>query len=153
MPWVQRSSSFVSGGGGVDPRPLLGEKFLAFALQKQIAGAGFDEHAETSSLLDKLLVDQLLIGFENRERINAIFGRDIAHGGQRVAFVEQAVEDHSDDAIAKLAVNRMTVVPLTVHPVFQIAFTRSALLYFVRCKSKCAWTGLSPASMNVQSSM
>jgi len=50
-------------------------------LQQQISGAGFDEHAETTLFLDKLLVDQLLIGFENCEWIDAIFGRDITHGG------------------------------------------------------------------------
>src|SRR5258708_20316378 len=116
-----------------------------------MGGSGFDEHTETALFLDELLVDQLLIGLQNRERIDAIFGRDIADGGQRVAFVEQAVEDHSDDAIAKLTVNRLTVVPLTVHPVFQIAFTLSALRYFVRCKLKCVWTGFARSGRYCQS--
>src|SRR5438477_575119 len=70
--------------GRVDPGPFLGEKFLAFALQQQIARAGIDEHAEASPLLDELLVDQLLIGFQNRERIDPILGCDIAHGRQRI---------------------------------------------------------------------
>src|SRR5258708_37855048 len=62
-----------------DPRPFFGEKFLAFALQQETAGAGFDEHAETSPGLDKPLVHQLLIALQNRERIDAIVGGDIAH--------------------------------------------------------------------------
>src|SRR5438552_2348533 len=56
-----------------DPRPFLREKLLTFAFQQQIARAGFDEHAEPSLHLDKLLVDQLLIGLENGERIDPIF--------------------------------------------------------------------------------
>src|SRR5436853_2076674 len=63
-----------------DPGPLFREKLLAFALQQQMARAGFDEHAETSPLLDKLLVDQLLIALQNRNRIDPIFGGDMAHG-------------------------------------------------------------------------
>ena len=70
-------------------------------------------------LLDEIFVDQFLIALENRERIDPIFGRDNAHGGQRIAFLEHAVEDHRDDAVAKLAVNRLIVVPLTVHQSFQ----------------------------------
>ena len=56
----------------------FGEKFLAFALEQQIPRAGFDEHAETALLFDQLLVDQFLIGLQNRERIDPKFGRDIA---------------------------------------------------------------------------
>src|SRR5437667_3166836 len=47
--------------GCVDPGPLFGKKLLAFASEQQIARARLDEHAETALLLDKLLVDQLLI--------------------------------------------------------------------------------------------
>ena len=71
-----------------------------------------DEHATTSLRLDQSLVHQLLIALQNGERIDPKFGRDIAHGGQGIAFLEHAVEDHGDDAVAKLAVNRLTVVPL-----------------------------------------
>ncbi len=102
--------------------PFFGKKLLAFALQQQIARAGIDEHAETSLLLDELLVDQLLIALQDRERIDPIFGRDIAHGRQRIAFLEHAVEYHGDDTVAKLAVDRLTVVPLTIHHGFQIAW-------------------------------
>ena len=103
----------------MDPGPFFRKKLLAFALQQQIARARIDEHAATSPALDQLLVDQLLIALQDRERIDPIFGRDIAHRGQRIAFLEHAVEYHRDDAVAKLAVNRLTVVPLTVHQVFQ----------------------------------
>ena len=98
-----------------DSGPFFGKKLLAFALQQQIARARIDEHAATSLGLDQLLVDQLLIALQDRERIDPIFGRDVAHGRQRIAFLEHAVENHRDDAVAKLAVNRLTVVPLTIH--------------------------------------
>ena len=107
--------------GRVDPGPLLGKKFLAFALQEQIAGAGIDEHAAASLAFDKLFVDELLVGLENGEGIDAIFGSDIAYGGEWIAFLEHAIENHRDNAFAKLAVNRLAVVPLTIHDVFQVA--------------------------------
>src|SRR6266487_2766316 len=103
-----------------DPGPLFGKKFLAFALEQQIARVGFDEHAETSLRFDQLLVNQLLIGLENRQGIDPIFGRNTAHGRQRIAFVEHTVEYHMDDTIAKLAINRLTIVPFTRHSRFQI---------------------------------
>src|SRR5579864_8207307 len=110
--------------GGGDPGPLFGQKLLAFALQQQSAGASIDEHAEASSALSKPLVNQLLIALQNRERIDPILGRDVAHGGQRIAFLEHAVQYHGDDAVAKLAVNRLIVVPLTVHDGVLIALGR-----------------------------
>src|SRR5438034_1291352 len=85
-----------------DPGPFFGEKLLAFALQQQIARAGLDEHAETSPLLHKLLFDQLLIAFQDRERIDPKLGRDVAHGRQHIALLEHAVEDHGHDAVPKL---------------------------------------------------
>src|SRR6202043_627690 len=114
--------------GCVDAGPLISKKLLPFALQQQSARAGIDEHAEAASALDQPFVDQLLIALQNRERIDPIFGRDIAHGGQRIAFLEEAVKYHGDDAVAKLAVNRLTVVPLTIHHGFQITLTRDAPL-------------------------
>src|SRR2546427_4414819 len=101
-----------------DPRPLFGKKSLAFPLQQQIARAALDEHAETSLRLDELLVDQLLVALQNRQRIDPVVGRDAAHGGQRIAFLEHAVEDQNDDTIPELAVNWLTVVPLTIHSMF-----------------------------------
>src|SRR5207302_8987241 len=74
--------------------------------------------AQAAPRLHQLLADELLIGLENGEGIDPILGRDTAHRRQRIAFVEQAVENHSDDAIAQLSINRLTVVPFTVHPVF-----------------------------------
>jgi hypothetical protein len=38
-----------------------------------------------------------------------------------IALFQYAVQDHGDDTVAKLAVNRLTVVPSPVHPVFQTA--------------------------------
>src|SRR5258706_13715915 len=63
----------------LDPGPFFVKKFLAFALQQQVACAGIDEHAATSFGLHKPLVHQLLIALQNRERIDPRFGRDIAH--------------------------------------------------------------------------
>src|SRR5689334_24947963 len=53
-------------------RPVLGQKLLALALKQQLPPAGPDEHATTSPGLDDLLVDQFLIGLENRDRVEAI---------------------------------------------------------------------------------
>src|SRR5260370_41610699 len=44
-----------------NPRPFIGQKFLTFTFEQQIARAGFDEHAETSLHLDQFFIDQLLI--------------------------------------------------------------------------------------------
>ena len=70
-------------------------------------------------LLDELLVDQLLIALQDRERIDAILGRDVAHRRQGIAFLEHPVEDHGDDAVAKLPVDRLTVVPLEIRHAFE----------------------------------
>jgi hypothetical protein len=55
---------------------------LAFAPQQQIARARIS--------FDQLLVYQLLIALQNREVIDPIFGCAIAHGGQRIAFLENS---------------------------------------------------------------
>src|SRR5207244_12094821 len=88
------------------------------ALQWRIATTSRDALAETMLRLDQLLANQWLIGLENRERLDPLLGRDIAHRGQRIAFLEHAVEYHGDDTVAKLAINWLTVVPFTMHPVF-----------------------------------
>src|SRR2546426_1126509 len=108
--------------GCVDPGPLFAKKLLTFALQQQTACAGIDEHAKASSGLDKPFVHQLLITLQNREWIDPKFGRDIAHRGQRIAFLENSFEYHRDDTVPKLAINRLTVIPLMVHQ-FQIVLT------------------------------
>src|SRR6266567_1126876 len=116
--------------GCVDSGPFFAKKLLPFALQQQIACSGIDEHAETSSGFDKPLVHQLLIALQDRERIDPIFSRDIAHGRQGIAFLEHAVEYHRDHTVAKLAVNRLTVIPRTVHQVFQRALAGDIPLSF-----------------------
>src|ERR1700736_3230476 len=103
-------------GGCVDPGPVVRKKLLTFAFQQQIPRAGFDKHSETSLHLDQLLIDQLLIGLENRQRIDAKTRRDIAHRRQRIPFLEHAVENHMDATIAKLAINRLTIVQISTHP-------------------------------------
>src|SRR5258708_7319568 len=120
--------------GCVDPGPFFSKKLLPFALQQQTARAGIDEHAEAASALDQPLVHQLLIALQNRERIDPIFGRDIAHGGQRIAFLQHAVEYHRDHTVAKLAINRLTVVPLTIHEVFHLDLSRDTARSFVELR-------------------
>src|SRR5437762_680663 len=58
-----------------DSRPLVGQELLPFALEKQIARAGPDEHAEASPLLHELLVDEFLIALQDGDWIHPIFGR------------------------------------------------------------------------------
>src|SRR6266498_2719587 len=101
----------------VNPGPFFGEKFLAFALQQQTLCTGIDKHPEASPALNQPLVHQLLIAFQNCKWIDPILGRDIAHGRQGITLLENAVKDHRNHAVAKLAVNRLTVTPLTVHRV------------------------------------
>ncbi len=81
--------------------------------------AVFDEHAEAAPFLDQFFVDQFLIRLQNGEGIDSIFGGDIAHRGQGITFFEHAIEYHMDDMITKLAINRLTVIPFTIHPVLQ----------------------------------
>src|SRR5882724_1218451 len=134
--------------GCVDPGPFFAKKLLPFALQQQTARAGIDEHAEAASGFDQPFVHQLLIPLQDREWIYPVFGRDIAHRRQRIPFLQNSIQYHRDDSVANLAVDRLTVVPLTVHQVFQ--FARGHIhpaCYFVRCKSKDAWIGLSPGVM------
>src|SRR5947208_2851513 len=135
--------------GCVDSGPFFTKKLLPFAPKQQTACAGIDEHAEAASGLDQPLVHQLLIALQNRERIDPVVGRDIAHGGQRIAFLENSVQYHRDHAVAKLAVNRLTVVPLTVHQVFQIALATDTLPSFplevkVRVHWLVPWEHVSP---------
>src|SRR6266550_2192940 len=72
--WVDGSQQFLwcqaePLNGGVDPGPGLRQKLLALGAEQEAAGAGFDVHAEASPLLHELLVDQLLVGLEDRDRI------------------------------------------------------------------------------------
>src|SRR6266705_1846547 len=99
-----------------DPRPFFVEKLLTLAFEQELARAGFDEHAEPASHLDQIFVDQLLVSFEHGEGIDAKLGRDIAHRWQRIAFLEHAVENHMHAPIAQLAINRLSIIPFTIHP-------------------------------------
>src|SRR5262245_18847255 len=101
--------------GRVDPRPLLGQELLLFAPQQQAARADVDEHASPPPLLDELLVGQLLVALEDRERIDPVVGGDRPHRRQGIALVQHAVEDHRDDPVANLPVDRLAVVPLSIH--------------------------------------
>src|SRR5581483_3805555 len=112
--------------GCVNSRPYFREEFLALSLQQQIACTAIDKHPAPPFSLHQSFVNQLLIAFQDREGIDPILGGDIAHGGQRIAFLENSVEYHRDHVVAKLAVNRLIVVPLTVHPGIQFAFSGGA---------------------------
>lgn len=90
---------------------------MAFGLEEEITGAGGDEHAEAATGFEDALVDELLVGLEDGEGVDAVVGGDGADGGEGFAFVEEAVEDHGDDAAAKLAIDRLSVVPF-VHRVW-----------------------------------
>ena len=56
--------------------------------------------------------------------------------------------------IPKLPVDRLTVIPLKVHSFFQFpSYPYFTNPYFTRSNSKCAFIGLSPGIMYVQSSV
>src|SRR5579862_1767414 len=101
--------------GCAHPRPLFSQELLPFCLQQQTARAGIDEHAQAALGLHQTFVHQLLIALEDRKWIHPIFSRDIAHGRQRVALLENTIQNHRDHTVPKLAVDRLTVIPLTVH--------------------------------------
>jgi hypothetical protein len=100
----------VDGGLGVGP--VFGEELLAFGLEEEGTGSGGDEHAAAAAGFDDALVDQLLVALEDGEGVDALFGGDGADGGQGFALLEEAVEDHGDDAASKLAIDWLGVVPL-----------------------------------------
>ncbi len=104
--------------GGLEVRPFFDEELLAFGLEEEVAGSGGDEHAAAATAFDDALVDQLLVALEDGEGVDAVFGGNGADRGKGFTFLEEAVEDHGDDAAAKLAVDRLTVVPLEFHSVY-----------------------------------
>jgi hypothetical protein len=95
------------------------QKFLSLAFHQKTVRTGFDEHAQASPLLDEFLIDQFLVSLQHSQRIDAVLGRDIPHRRKRVAFFEDAVENHVHNAIAKLAINRLMIIPFTIHSLFQ----------------------------------
>src|ERR1043166_14532 len=105
----------------VNARPMLVQKFLAFAFDQQIARAGFHKHSKAAPSFDQIFADQLLVSFQDREWIHSIFRCDIADRRQRIAFVEHAIENHVNDTIPELAINRLTIIPLTRHFVLRFA--------------------------------
>src|SRR6266498_2685185 len=103
----------------VNSRPMFGEKFLSFGFHQQTVRTGFDEHAQAAPLLDEFLIYQSLVSLEHSEWIHAVLGCDIPHRWKRVAFFEHAVENHVHNAIAKLAINRLMIIPFTIHSLSQ----------------------------------
>src|SRR5207237_8992048 len=115
----------------VNTWPMFVQKFLAFAFDQQIARARFTEHSQSTPSFDQFFADQLLISLQDRQRIDPILGRDIAHRRQRIAFLEHAVENHVNDAIPTLAINRLTIIPFTAHPIRRgLSSARSALPFY-----------------------
>ena len=97
------------------------EKIVTEALQKAIPSAKPVQIVKSDLPgFYQAIVHQLLITLEDRERIDAIFGCDSAYRGQRIALFENAVQNHRDNPVAKLAVNRLTVIPLTVHQGYRL---------------------------------
>src|SRR5882672_2281123 len=98
-----------------DLRPLIFQELLPFVLHQDPARAFGNEHAPTAPLLDQLLVDQLLVALEDRQRIELVFGRYVAHRRQRIAVLQHTLEDHRDHAIPELPIDRLTVIPVRIH--------------------------------------
>src|SRR5580700_3002820 len=60
-------------------RPLFLEELLPLAGEQALRRAGCGEHAKPPPLLDQAVVDELLVGLEHGERIDAVFRRDVTH--------------------------------------------------------------------------
>src|SRR5688572_4285558 len=98
-----------------DLGPLFLQEMLAFVLHQRAARAFCDKHAAAATLLDQLLVDQLLVALQDGERVQPVLGRNAADAGQGVAVVQHAFQDHRHYAIAQLAIDWQAVVPVGVH--------------------------------------
>src|SRR5215475_11200958 len=96
-------------------RPMFSEKFLALALKQSFARAAFYKHSEPAPFFDEPFIDQFLISFQNGEGIHSIIRGHRSDRGQWIFFFQNAVENHVDHAIAKLAINRLTVIPFPRH--------------------------------------
>src|SRR5262249_46850397 len=130
--------------GGVDSGPFLFEKLLPFFLEQQLAGASVDEHSQASPRLDEVFVRELLVRLEDREGIEPILGGDATHRGQRFALLEHSLEDHRHHAVAKLAINRLSIIPLTARSWLPVCLVRDRLRHLAHFMSMRALTGLSP---------
>ena len=76
-----------------------------------------DEHAATALLLYQVLVDELLVALQNRQWIQPVFGSNIAYAGQRVTVLENTLENHGNDTIPQLPVDRLIFIPFWIHRV------------------------------------
>src|SRR5438105_8710096 len=101
--------------GFADRRPFLVEKSAALGIEQEIADVFPDVHAKPAALLDQLLVNELLIGLEHRERIDPILCRHIPNGRQRIALLEVTLENHRHHPVSEPAIDRLAVVPFAVH--------------------------------------
>src|SRR5436305_1684479 len=96
-------------------RPVFREKFLTLSLDQALVRAAFNKHPEAAFFLDQVFVNQFLIGFKNGEGIYAIIRGHRSHGRKRVFLLQHALENHVHNAIAKLAINGLTVIPFASH--------------------------------------
>ena len=101
--------------GLYDARPLVVQKTFALVGEEKLARAKANEHAEAAALFDELLVGELLVTLEDGERIDAEVGGDLANRGKGVTLAKVTVEHHGDDAVAELAVDGLSVVPVEFH--------------------------------------
>src|SRR5436190_8121140 len=99
----------------LNPRPFLFQKLLALVAQEKIGRADVDEHAAAAPHLDQFFLDELLVGSQNRERVESIISGHGTDRWERIAFLQQPFEDHGDDTVPKMAIDWLGVVPLTVH--------------------------------------
>src|SRR5581483_2122103 len=67
--------------GRVDLGPFFFEEALPLVLHQRLARPGTHEHPEAAPLLDQLLIDELLVPLEHRERIQPELGSDTADRG------------------------------------------------------------------------
>jgi len=66
-----------------------------------------DVHAHAATLFDDLFIDELLIGLQHGDRIDADSAATLRTEGSGSPFVEHAIQDHRDYAVAQLAIDRL----------------------------------------------
>src|SRR4051812_5334961 len=125
---------------GADSGPIFSQEFLTLGLHQQRGCTRGDKHAPASLGLHQSFLHQLLIRLQHGQRIDTVLGGDIAHRGQEVALLENALEDHLNHAVAKLKINRPAVIPLTIHSLHPDPVLDRIDSYFFRRRSKCATT-------------
>src|SRR5579871_4052988 len=86
--------------------PFIREKPLALVLHQRLARPGAHEHTQATSLLDQLLLYELLVAFQHRQRVEAELRRYAADRGQRVALFQGALEDHRYHPVPQLPIDR-----------------------------------------------